>query len=230
MVVEASKDGQETAVLCSGGLDSAVLLAHEARRGRVQPIYMSVGLAWESREREVMARLVAAPAFADRVQVPAYLECSIRDVYPASHWAIRGAPPSFRSPDADVYLVGRNVMLLAKAAVFCAQRNIGRMAIGPLAGNRFPDATPEFFRAMAGALSLGLAHDLEIVSPFGALRKADVIKLGLSLAVPFELTLSCMSPAGRRHCGRCSKCRERLHAFAEAGTGDPVDYDISDRG
>ena len=76
---------------------------------------------------------------------------------------------------------------------------------------------------MARALSLGLAHDIDIVSPFAMLRKTEVIELGLSLHVPFELTLSCLNPAGRRHCGRCSKCRERLQAFAKIGMRDPAE-------
>jgi 7-cyano-7-deazaguanine synthase len=123
-----------------------------------------------------------------------------------------------------VYLEGRNVVLLSKAAVFCARRGIGRLAIGPLAGNPFPDATPAFFSALAGALTLGLSHDLAIDAPFASLHKEDVIRLGLSLGVPLERTLSCMSPVGLVHCGRCSKCRERQHAFHAAGVEDRTAY------
>ena len=231
MVVEAPKQGQEreTAVLCSSGLDSAVLVAATARRGRVQPIYVSVGLAWESAEREALTRLLSAPAFDGRVCSPAHLETTVRDIYPTSHWAIRGTPPAYDTPDRDVYLAGRNVMLLSKAAVFCAERGISRVAIGPLADNPFPDASAEFFAAMARALSLGLASHIEIVSPFATLHKAEVIALGLRLGVPLELTLSCMSPTGSIHCGRCSKCRERLTAFAESGISDPAEYATSIR-
>ena len=225
MVVEALKEGQEsgTAVLYSSGLDSAVLLAREAHRGRVQPIYISVGLAWESAERDAVTRLLAAASIDGRICPLVHLENNVRDIYPTSHWAIRGVPPAYDTPDRDVYLLGRNVMLLSTAAVFCAQRGISRVAIGPLADNPFPDANPEFFSAMARALSLGLAHDIDIVSPFAMLHKTEVIKLGLSLRVPFELTLSCLNPTGRRHCGRCSKCRERLQAFAKIGMRDPAE-------
>ena len=69
----------------------------------------------------------------------------MRDVYPPTHWAIRGEPPGFDTPDEDVYLEGRNVVLLTKAAVFMARARLARVYIGPLAGNPFPDATPEFF-------------------------------------------------------------------------------------
>lgn len=230
MVRDAFQKGQdtdgarETAVLCSAGLDSVVLAASESRLGPVTPVYVSVGLAWEAAERRALARLIARAPLRGRVGEPAVLEFTMRDVYPPSHWAIRGEPPAFDTPDEDVYLVGRNVVLLTKAAVLCAGRRISRIAIGPLAGNPFPDATPEFFSAMARALSLGLAHEIEIVAPFASMHKADVVRLGVSLGVPLALTLSCMDPKGDRHCGQCSKCRERRDAFHEAGIDDPTTY------
>jgi 7-cyano-7-deazaguanine synthase len=152
------------------------------------------------------------------------LTVDMRDVYPPGHWAVRGHAPAFDTPDEDVYIEGRNVVLLAKASVYLARLRVGRVLLGPLAGNPFPDATPEFFGAMSRALSLGLALPLAIEAPFAALHKADVIRLGTRLGVPFELTLSCMQPAAGLHCGRCSKCRERRDGFAEAGVADPTPY------
>ena len=201
-----------TAALLSAGLDSAVLAASQARTGRVHPIYVSTGLAWEGEELAAVDRLLATPAFG-RCEPIARLSFPASDLYPASHWALRGEPPAFDTPDEDVYLTGRNVMLLTKAAIYCAQHRIGRLAIGPLAGNPFPDATPQFFEAMARSLSLGLAHAIDIEAPFLAMEKSDVIRLGAELGVPLELTLSCMSPRDGRHCGQCSKCRERRDAF-----------------
>ena len=145
------------------------------------------------------------------------LSVPVADIYPATHWAVRGEPPGYDTPDEDVYLVGRNVLLLAKAAILSAQRGIGRIALGPLAGNPFPDARPAFFAAMADALSLGLDHPLAIARPFETMHKDAVIALGVALGVPFELTLSCMNPGAGGHCGACSKCRERQQAFAAAG-------------
>jgi 7-cyano-7-deazaguanine synthase len=227
--------GVTTAVLLSAGLDSAVLAAAEARTARVQPVYVSSGLAWESLEIEALERLLRDPAFAG-LEPPARLTFTVRDLYPDTHWAIVGTPPAFDTPDEDVYLVGRNVILLTKAAIYCARQGIGRIAIGPLAGNPFPDATPEFFTAMARALTLGLAHPIEVAAPFAGLDKSEVIRLGIELGVPLELTLSCMNPglplsaAGTAppvHCGQCSKCRERRDAFAGAGVPDPTSYAIT---
>ena len=223
---QASGSSAGTAVLFSGGLDSAVLLVLEAQRFAVLPIYVSVGLAWEPAERAVAEHLLGHPLFAGRTRPLATLSIPIDDVYPSSHWAIRGDPPAYETPDQDVYLVGRNLLLLAKAAILCARQGIGRIALGPLAGNPFPDARPAFFAAMAEALSLGLEHPLAIVRPFEAMHKEDVITLGATLGVPFELTLSCMNPAGGVHCNACSKCRERQQAFTAAGLADPARYKV----
>ena len=231
-----SEGGQGAAVLCSSGLDSAVLLADVARRAavaeshgigarkqKVVPIYVSVGLAWEQEELAMLHRLLATAPFRD-VQPVQALRFDMRDIYPPSHWAIRGEPPGFDTPDEDVYLEGRNIVLLTKAAIFAARATLATIFIGPLAGNPFPDATPEFFETMSRALSIGLATDIDIATPFARMHKAEVIALGRSLGVPLELTLSCMQPSNGVHCGRCSKCRERKNAFIEAGGTDPTHY------
>jgi 7-cyano-7-deazaguanine synthase len=104
---------------------------------------------------------------------------------------------------------------------------VARIALGPLAGNPFPDATPAFFASMERTLSLGLDHAITIATPFITMAKEDVIRLGASLGVPLEFTLSCMNPAPGDppvHCGLCSKCRERRDAFAAAGVPDRTAY------
>jgi 7-cyano-7-deazaguanine synthase len=216
-----------TIVLLSGGLDSAVLLAQEARRGPVLPLYVRVGLAWEAAERRMLAALLASPPFARNVQPLETLDFTMRDIYPPSHWAIVGKPPAYDTPDDAVYLVGRNLVLLTKAGVVAASRKASRLVLGPLAGNPFPDATPEFFAAMARALTLGLDHAIAIDTPFVHLHKEDVVRLGDRLGVPMELTLSCMNPIDGSlplHCGQCSKCRERRDGFAAAGVPDRTAY------
>lgn len=217
-------EARRSAVLLSAGLDSAVLAAAEQRNAQVHPIYVSAGLAWEAEELRALDRLLASPPFAGPVAPLVRLTFTVSDLYPASHWALRGEPPAFDTPDEDVYLTGRNVVLLSKAAIYCAQQHIPRIALGSLAGNPFPDATRDFFNAMARALSLGLAHELDVATPFSRMHKVDVVRLGVELGVPLELTLSCMNPRDGLHCGQCSKCRERRDAFAEAGVADATAY------
>jgi 7-cyano-7-deazaguanine synthase len=227
-----SEEYKRAAVLFSGGLDSAVLVADALARGDaaedVQAIYISVGFAWEAEERAMAARLFASPAFA-RLPPPVELRFDMRDVFAPDHWAVRGRAPAFDTPDEDVYIHGRNVILLSKAAVYVSSRRTAtrpgaRLLLGTLAGNPFADATPEFFAAQARALSLGLAMPIAIEAPYAGRRKADVLRRGLELGVPLELTLSCMQPSDGTHCGRCSKCRERRDAFREAGVPDPSQY------
>jgi 7-cyano-7-deazaguanine synthase len=217
-----------TAVLLSGGLDSAVLLAEEAAIDTVQPIYVSVGLAWEAAERLASMQLLASDKMGARVKPLASLSVDMTDVYPAAHWARTGRAPGYHTPDEDVYLPGRNIVLLGKAGVFCAAAGIGRLVIGTLDHNPFPDATPEFREMFASALSLGLAHRIEIAAPYAQVEKSEVVRRAVARQVPVELTLSCMNPvidAGvPRHCGLCSKCRERHDAFLAARIDDPTDY------
>ena len=227
MVAKADPQAQPTAVLFSAGLDSAVLAAEAAQHSLVHPLYVSVGLAWEREEMAMASRLLASPPFRDHVKPLVRLQFDMRDVYPPSHWAVRGEAPAFDTPDGDVYLEGRNVVLLAKAAVYMAREKIETILIGPLAGNPFPDATAEFFDSMARALSVGLASPIRIEAPFSHMHKEDVIRRGAALGVPFELTLSCMQPSGALHCGRCSKCRERRDGFAAARIDDPTRYAVA---
>src|SRR5262245_52214343 len=219
-----------TGVLLSGGLDSVVLLADEAKQGEVRPIYVKVGLAWETAEQVAVERCLRAVLPGSDSTPLATLSVDMTDVYPASHWAMVGHPPAYHTPDEDVYLHGRNIVLLGKAGIFCAAHGIGRLVMGTLDHNPFPDATPQFRLAMAKALTLGLAHPLAVDAPYSGLTKAEVIRRGVQLAVPLELTLSCMNPVlpgthgVAAHCGVCSKCRERHDAFVDAGVVDPTEY------
>lgn len=219
-----SESRRASVVLLSGGLDSAVLAADEAQTRTVYPVYVAEGLAWEGAEQEIVRRLLSAPPLAGRVQPLVRLEFTMRDVYAPTHWAVTGTPPAYDTPDEDVYLHGRNVSLICKAAVYAATRGIGKIAMAPLAGNPFPDATSAFLSVFGTALSLGLDAPIEIAAPFSTLHKEEVIRRGAALSVPFELTLSCMNPVGTLHCGLCSKCRERRDAFAAAGLTDPTQY------
>src|SRR5262245_31602446 len=216
------------AVLCSGGLDSAVLLVDLARRaGRAVPLFVRAGHPWEDAERAALGRFldtVAEPAVAP----PRDLACPMADVY-GTHWSMTGqGAPGWAAPDEAVELRGRNLVLLSKALVTAAIEGWPTVALGSLAGNPFPDATPHFFAAIAAVGSEALRSSLAVVAPYRELSKSDVIRRGADL--PLELTLSCLRPTpDGEHCGDCNKCRERVEAFAAAHVPDRTRYACSAR-
>ena len=219
-------------VLFSGGLDSAVLLAIEKRdHSPVQPVHVRSGLAWEDAERVAIDQLLKDPIYTGVLPLIT-ISVDMRDVYPRTHWALSGTPPSYDTPDEDVYLDGRNILLISKAAVLCARKGIERISLGTLANNPFPDATDEFFSALKQSLSLGLNRDFTIARRLTVYHKEDVVRIGHELGVPLELSLSCMNPSMVEaegtdqvmHCGACSKCRERQDAFGIAGVPDKTRY------
>jgi 7-cyano-7-deazaguanine synthase len=220
-----------TAVLVSGGLDSAVLLAEEADKDEVQPIYVSVGLSWEEAERDALACFLEYSRL-DAIRPLVSLSVDMKDVYPETHWAVVGHAPGYHTPDEDVYLAGRNIVLLGKAAIFSASANIHRLVLGTLDHNPFPDATPAFRAAMASALSLGLAHAIEIAAPYASVRKSEVVRRGAARHLPLDLTLSCMSPKQRvRGRGRVdfSGSRDPKLAKKHRGVGGDVPTEKSTR-
>lgn len=211
-----------TGVLLSGGLDSSILLAYLLRQGTpVQPIYLRTGVVWQCEElRAVRAFLkaIAEPALGEL----AILELPLGDLY-QGHWSVTGRQtPGWDSPDDAVFLPGRNALLLLKPTVWCQMHGIGRLALGVLGSNPFPDATAEFFAAWERATSLGLGTAVQIVRPFERLGKREVMQLGRGL--PLEHTFSCIAPQNGLHCGACNKCAERCAAFQRAGIPDPTSY------
>jgi len=209
-------------VLCSGGLDSAVLLVEMARdAGHAVPIVVRAGHPWEDAEVAALRRFIAAVA-EPRIAPVRELALPMRDVY-GDHWSMTGEAPAWDEPDETVEIRGRNLILLAKALVAAALDGWPTLAMGSLAGNPFPDATPDFFVDLATVASKALATPLTIVTPYRGLHKADVIRRGRDL--PLELTLSCAAPTAEGlHCGACNKCRERVEAFGEAGVPDRTRY------
>ena len=212
----------ELAVLVSGGLDSAVLLGEAIGKLKsVHPLYLRSGLYWESTELEHLRRFLAA------VSCPVLrplniLEMPVADLYP-DHWSVRGRNvPDADSPDEAVFLPGRNVWLLSKAIVWCHLHDVPAVALGTLAANPFPDATPAFIAAFEQAVNEAIGGSVKVLRPYAGLSKTEVLTRGRSL--PLELTFTCLRPEKGRHCGRCNKCGERRRGFAAAGIVDSTSY------
>ena len=216
-------NGNKVAVLVSGGLDSCVLAAHLAARARiVYPVYVRQGLIWEAVEHHWMKKFLAAVA-EPNIEPLREIDLPVADLY-NSHWSTTGeSTPDHLSDDREVYLPGRNLLLLAKTSLFCALNRIPSVALGPLAGNPFADSTPEFFSRFGEMASLALGFSFMVETPFAKMAKADVIRLGSHL--PLELSFSCIRPAGLNHCGACNKCAERRRSFHAAEVEDRTRYE-----
>jgi 7-cyano-7-deazaguanine synthase len=210
------------ACLCSGGLDSSVMLVELAKNySEVTPLYVSCGLAWEEAETRFLERFLKVQELPS-IRPVQVLDFNMRDVY-GSAWYTNGRDvPGYDEADEKWEIPGRNLLLLSKAAVWAALHRVEEIALGVLVSNPFPDASPRFFHGLQAALSLGLGARIAILRPLGSFHKEEVVRLGADL--PLELTLSCASPAEESHCGRCGKCRERSQAFATAKISDPTCY------
>jgi 7-cyano-7-deazaguanine synthase len=209
-------------ILASGGLDSSVMLATSARNGKsVYPVYVRAGLTWEMAEVAVLKRFIGKLRIKN-IEPLTVLRLPMGDVA-GDHWSMTGRKvPGYKAAISSNYILGRNLSLLAKTAIFCAHARIGEIAMAPLESNPFPDARPEFFRAFARAVEFGVGIKLKITTPFAGMTKAEVVKRGAGL--PLGLTVSCARPQGIVHCGACTKCAERVEGFAEAGIDDPTVY------
>lgn len=223
-MADVFRDGA-AAVLVSGGIDSAILAVDLlASFAAVHPIYVRFGLRWEETELACLRRYLDAV----REDRPGLRPLTVLDepvgaVY-GPHWSTRGPSdvPGYDSPDEAVYLPGRNVLLAAKAAVWCRLRDVEHLAFGVLRGNPFPDSTPAFFDELAAVLNRAMSGRLAILRPYETLSKVEVLRRGDRL--PLHLTLSCLDPVDGAHCGDCNKCAERRNAFARAGLVDRTVY------
>jgi len=209
--------------LVSGGLDSCVMVASLSRQYRkVYPVFIRQDLTWETAELRSLRRYLQVARIRHNPLTTLHLPA--RDLY-GSHWSTTGRRvPGGRTSDKAVYLPGRNLMLLSKAAVFCALHRIDTIAVGSLGHNPFPDATPEFFRDFAAVAGEALDFRIKIIAPFRALTKEQVVRRGLRLDLPLHLSFSCISPKAGLHCGHCNKCAERQKAFRGIGVEDLTRY------
>lgn len=198
------------------------MLAHLLAEGHhVQPFYVRFGLVWERAELASVERLLAAmwqPAIRELVTFDQPLD----DLY-GPHWSMTGdSVPDAATPDEAVYLPGRNLLLVMKAALWCQLHGISRLALAPLESNPFPDATDQFCADFGDLISQAGGARLEIVRPFADMNKRQVMQL--ANGSPLELTFSCLAPVGELHCGRCNKCAERQSAFRQVVRDDPTEY------
>ena len=220
--------GEALAVVCvSGGMDSAVTAALAATRYRLAFLHGNYGQRTEARELrsfhsladhyDVLARLVV-----DFGGLRAIGGSSLTD---PSIPVREGEPETGVVPTS--YVPFRNAHLLAAAVSWAEVLGARAVFVGAVweDSSGYPDCRPEFYRAFAEAVRLGTRPEtrIDIETPVVSLSKAEIVRRGLELGVPFDLTWSCYQ-AEAEACGRCESCRLRLRGFAEAGVSDPLPY------
>ena len=214
------------AVLTSGGLDSAILLAESvARKIATYPLYVCAGHPWEAMELAELRRLVAK-LDSSNCRPPVVLEMPVNDLY-GDHWSISGRNvPDEKSADEAVFLPGRNVLLIAKGMLWCHLNGVPALAQGVLRGNPFPDATDSFYQEFEKVVNRAVGGSVRILRPYAKLKKVEI--MSRAGPIPLQWSFSCIRPVAGKHCGRCNKCAERRKAFLDAGLADPTQYSAED--
>jgi 7-cyano-7-deazaguanine synthase len=216
------------AVACvSGGMDSAVTAALAAREHRLAFLHARYGQRTEAKE------LVCFHALADHFAAERRLVVDFHDLrrIGGSSLTDPGLPVREGDPAEGVvpssYVPFRNAHLLAAAVSWGEVIGARAVFLGAVweDSSGYPDCRPEFFRAFEETVRLGTRPetDLRIRTPVISLSKAEIVRQGLALGVPFGKTWSCYQ-SGDAACGTCESCRLRLRGFREAGAADPVPY------
>ncbi len=217
-------------VLLSGGMDSCVCAALAARDHQAAAVHVSYGQRTEDRERRSFESICNWLGIRDRLHV--------RNEALRSIGGSALTNPSIAVPEAKMfgatvpvgipvtYVPFRNAHFLAVAVSWAEVLGAEKVYIGAVEpdSSGYPDCRPEYYRAFNEVVRAGTKEGtIRVVTPLIAMHKAEIVRLGLELNAPFDLTWSCYQREDRA-CGVCDSCVLRLRAFREAGVEDPVPY------
>jgi len=212
-------------------MDSCVCAALAVRDQRAAAVHISYGQRTELRECR------AFEAICDRLGIRNRLVVrneALRAIGGSALTDPNIAVPKSHSLGTDslgreipaTYVPFRNAHFLAVAVSWAEVLGAEKVYIGAVEpdSSGYPDCRPEYYRAFNKVVQAGTREGaIEIVTPLIAMRKAEIVRLGLELNAPFDLTWSCYQREDRA-CGVCDSCVLRLRAFHEAGAEDPIPY------
>jgi len=207
-------------------MDSCVCAALAARDHRAAAVHVSYGQRTEARELRAFQAICDRLAIRDRLAVrnealraiggSALTDNSI--AVPESHGLDAGIPVT--------YVPFRNAHFLAVAVSWAEVLGAEQVYIGAVEpdSSGYPDCRPEYYGAFNQVVRTGTKEGrIQVVTPLIAMRKREIVTLGLELGAPFDLTWSCYQREDRA-CGVCDSCMLRRRAFREAGAEDPIPY------
>ncbi len=217
----------KTVITYSGGLDSTVLLYHLLDLGHeVAALSVNYGQRHScelGRADQICRTLSVAHQTADLSSVQYLLAGSS-----LTSMAIDVAEGHYTEENMKTTVVpNRNMILLALTTGYAISIGATQVAYAAHSGDHaiYPDCRNEFADAMAAAMRLCDWSEIALLRPFVDWSKADIVRRGSELSVPFEQTWSCYK-GGEHHCGRCGTCIERREAFDLAGVDDPTEYAV----
>jgi 7-cyano-7-deazaguanine synthase len=223
---------EDSVVLLSGGMDSCVCAGLAVRDSSAAALHISYGQRTEGRERRAFL------AICDRLGIHQRLIVRNEALRAIGGSALTdGSIPVPESgqigPEIPVtYVPFRNAHFLSVAVSWAEVLMASKVYIGAVEqdSSGYPDCRPAYYQAFNQVVKTGTKDGrIQIVTPLIGLRKAEIVRLGLELGAPFDLTWSCYSHEDRA-CGVCDSCVLRLRAFHEAGATDPIPYDeVADR-
>ena len=213
-------------VLLSGGMDSSVCAALASRDHDAAALHISYGQRTEERDRYSFQRIC------DRLEIHERLVVRNEALTLIGGSALtddRIDVPESHSLGQDIpvtYVPFRNAHFLAVAVSWAEVLGASKIFIGAVEqdSSGYPDCRPAYYEAFNQVIRAGTKEGgIEVVTPLIAMRKSGIVRLGLELGAPFDLTWSCYSREDRA-CGVCDSCVLRLRAFHEAGAVDPLPY------
>src|SRR6266550_7462455 len=217
---------QRAVVLLSGGMDSCLCAALASRNYAAAAVHISYGQRTEQRERLAFDQICERLGISDRLVVR---NEALRAVGGSALTDSQIAVPEAAEIGRDVpvtYVPFRNAHFLAVAVSWAEVLGAEKIYIGAVEqdSSGYPDCRPAYYEAFNSVIRAGTkAGNIEIVTPLIGLRKHEIVRLGLELGAPFDLTWSCYSREDRA-CGVCDSCVLRLRAFEQAGARDPISY------
>lgn len=221
-----SKASSRAVVLLSGGMDSCVCAALAARDHEAAALHVSYGQRTESRERNSFQRICDRLGIEQRLAVR---NEALRLIGGSALTDEKIEVPESHAIGSDIpvtYVPFRNAHFLSVAVSWAEVLGASKIYIGAVEqdSSGYPDCRPAYYEAFNRVIANGTkAGGIEVVTPLIAMRKSEIVRLGLQLGAPFELTWSCYSHE-ERACGVCDSCVLRLRAFRDAGATDPIPY------